>query len=69
MVASGIVWFCRDFARSDAEIPTRIGELSLNVFKPNTATSKESHNAVPLLGLFRQRLHELSARLLYVCHL
>ena len=32
MVLSGIVWFCRDFARSDAEIPTRIGELSLNVF-------------------------------------
>jgi Bacterial regulatory proteins, luxR family len=32
MMASGIVWFCRDFARSDAEIPTRIGELSLNVF-------------------------------------
>jgi DNA-binding CsgD family transcriptional regulator len=32
MVASGIVWFCRDFARSDAQLPTRIGELSLNVF-------------------------------------
>ena len=32
MVLSGLVWFCRDFARWDAEIPTRIGELSLNVF-------------------------------------
>ncbi len=32
LVLSGIVWFCRDFARSEAEVPTRMGELSLNVF-------------------------------------
>jgi DNA-binding CsgD family transcriptional regulator len=32
MVLSGLAWFCRDFARWDADIPTRLGELSLNVF-------------------------------------
>src|SRR5919201_1319156 len=32
MVLAGIAWFCRDLARSEAEIPTRVGELSLNVF-------------------------------------
>jgi hypothetical protein len=32
MVLTGAVWSCRDFARSDAELPTRIGELALNVF-------------------------------------
>ena len=32
MVISAAAWFCRDFARSDAELPTRVGELSLNTF-------------------------------------
>jgi hypothetical protein len=32
MVLSGLAWFCRDFARWDADIPIRLGELSLNVF-------------------------------------
>ncbi len=32
MILSGLAWFSRDLARWHAEIPTRIGELSLNVF-------------------------------------
>jgi DNA-binding CsgD family transcriptional regulator len=32
MLLSGIAWFGRDFARWDADIPIRLGELSLNVF-------------------------------------
>jgi DNA-binding CsgD family transcriptional regulator len=32
MLLSGLVWFGRDFARWDADITTRLGELSLNVF-------------------------------------
>src|SRR6266540_1516498 len=32
MVLSGLVWFYRDFAYWEADAPTRIGELSLNVF-------------------------------------
>ena len=32
LMLSGVFWFARNFARSDAELPTRIGELSLNVF-------------------------------------
>ena len=32
MLLSGLAWFGRDFARWDADIPIRLGELSLNVF-------------------------------------
>jgi DNA-binding CsgD family transcriptional regulator len=32
MVLAGIAWLGRNFARSDAELPTRIGELSMNLF-------------------------------------
>ena len=32
MLLSGLAWFARDFARWDADIPTRLGELSLNLF-------------------------------------
>src|SRR3954465_7906331 len=32
MVLAALAWFGRDFARSDAELPTRVGELSLNLF-------------------------------------
>jgi DNA-binding CsgD family transcriptional regulator len=32
MVLSAIAWFCRDFARWDAVVPSHLGELSLNVF-------------------------------------
>jgi DNA-binding CsgD family transcriptional regulator len=32
MLLSGLVWFGRDFARWNADITTRLGELSLNVF-------------------------------------
>jgi len=32
MVLSGLAWFGWDFGRLDAELPTRVGELSLNVF-------------------------------------
>jgi DNA-binding CsgD family transcriptional regulator len=32
MLLSGLAWFGRDFGRLDGEFPTRLGELSLNVF-------------------------------------
>jgi DNA-binding CsgD family transcriptional regulator len=32
MLLSGLAWFGRDFARWDADVPRRLGELSLNVF-------------------------------------
>ena len=32
MLLSALAWFGRDFARWDADIPIRLGELSLNVF-------------------------------------
>jgi DNA-binding CsgD family transcriptional regulator len=55
MVLSGIVWFCRDFARSDAELPMRIGELSLNVFLALVA-----HQVIVFpYGVTRSRLERL----------
>jgi DNA-binding CsgD family transcriptional regulator len=32
MVLSGVVWFCRDFARFSGDLASRTGELSLNLF-------------------------------------
>lgn len=32
LVLAGVFWSTRNFARSDAELPTRVGELSLNIF-------------------------------------
>jgi DNA-binding CsgD family transcriptional regulator len=55
MVVAGAVWFCRDFARSDRELPTRIGELALNVFLALVA-----HQAIAFpYGVTRSRLERL----------
>ena len=61
MVLAALAWFGRDFARSDADLPTRIGELSLNLFLALIA-----HQVIVFpYGVTRTRLERVLVRAAY----
>jgi hypothetical protein len=62
MLLSGAAWFGRDFGRLDEEFPTRLGELSLNVFLALVA-----HQVIVFpYGLTRSRLERALVVSVYV---